>query len=144
MEVTTNPELDYLRYIYNSIDSTILVELYNKCPIQIPKKYNLVICKDCDEDLAENICFLCNKLLCVDCVYYCKSYKIYICKEHFLSCPICGSGCTCDYCSKYLSDDICSQCSEQVSYGIHCGCVKKKEKHCGMCEKRMDTILKET
>jgi hypothetical protein len=140
MEQST--ELEYLRYIYNSLDIDTMIRLYKDFPKIPPQNYIMFLCGDCMEDVSEFSCHICEKNLCGDCYYYCGSSNKMSCFEHFQSCELCDMGCVCSKCRQYTADYTCSVCSDNYEIPIFCGCAES-EKKCVICDKNMDPVTKE-
>jgi hypothetical protein len=139
----SNDELEYLRFVYNSLDLYTIINIYknfNKLP---PKEYFILLCKDCNNELATNICFTCYKYLCSHCTYKCKSTKLEYCYQHLLSCDICDNNCVCVGCRHYITDYTCDVCVENYGIFISCGCIIPIENQCMICNKKINNITKQ-
>ena len=137
-------ELDYLRFVYNSLDLDTLIHVYKSYPSYPPPKYFLLLCESCVEDLGENKCALCDSYLCDDCSYTCAFSGVTLCSTHAQICPICEDGCVCTSCRTYIVDSICAVCSENYQVPYHCGCSPVQVGDmCIICTEEMDPVTKE-
>lgn len=136
-------ELEYLRYVYSTLDSKQLIDAYKHFSGVPPAKYFLLLCKDCDEDLAQHICTSCSKPLCNNCLYVCNSLGLMLCRNHFMLCPLCQEGCVCPLCRKFSVEHTCTVCSENYEIAFSCGCSMPEDNSCMICDNRIHPITKE-
>jgi hypothetical protein len=123
-------ELEYLRFVYNSLSQKETVSIYKKFSGLPPEEYILLLCKDCQKDVGKYSCLLCDKLVCLDCIYVCEKMQLLLCKEHFLPCPICQRGCVCPLCRKFSTEYTCNVCSENYEISYSCGCNFPEDENC--------------
>jgi hypothetical protein len=143
MSIRYSNELEYLRYIYNSLDTDTLVELYKNFPQVPPQNYLLILCEDCSSGIGEYMCGYCQKDLCEDCMWWCDSADNEFCEEHFQKCVLCDQGCVCTQCRTYTAENVCTVCTDNYELPYFCGCELPTPGTCMICAHEMDPVTKE-
>lgn len=143
MSVPLLTEIEYLRYVYNSLEDDEIIPIYNARSGVVPPNYYILVCKECNEQRAISVCDVCFRPLCSSCKSVCESSKKVRCFDHFDACELCELGCTCPTCKIYTTDHLCNVCSNEYELTVSCGCEIQHDGSCMICGLDMDEFTKE-